>query len=173
MFTEDVAINALSRSKFSGGDTAISKLNSAEKNVSIQVHQAEFDWITNINAFQRLKHLITLKDNWDGYGAAGFSRQHIQRALDLFAVTQCYFNAHNLRFSLLSPFIAPCSDGAILFEWCGRRFPDRQLEIFIPVDLEQPFEYLKSDHESDEDGNFTDVDFVISLLEWLMETGVE
>ena len=86
---------------------------------------------------------------------------------------QGYFYTNKLNFSRLSPFIAPCSDGAILFEWSGNRFPARQLEIFVPANLEQPFEYLKSDRHSDEDGNFTDLSFAISLLEWLMETGVE
>ncbi|GBO53568.1 hypothetical protein APA_1475 [Pseudanabaena sp. lw0831] len=173
---EDVAITALfrPRSKDSNDiDIALSKPKSIIKNVELKVHQSEFDWISNTNAFQRLKHLITLKDNWDGYGAAGFSGQHIHKALDLSEVTRSYFNANNMSFSRLSPFIAPCSDGAILFEWCGKRFPDRQLEIFVPANLEQPFEYLKSDRDSDEEGNFIDVGFAINLLEWLMETEVE
>ncbi len=169
---EDLAITDLSRPS-NNVDIVLSKSKSTINNIELKVHQTEFDWISNTNAFQRLKHLITLQDNWDGYGATGFSRQHIQKALDLFAVIQSYFNAHSLSFSRLSPFIAPCSDGAILFKWCGKRFPDRQLEIFVPANLEQPFEYLKSDCDSDEDGNFIDVGFAVHLLEWLMETEVE
>lgn len=173
MFTEDLAINALSKPRANDIEDIVLSKSTINNIEHLKVHQAEFDWISNTNAFQRLTHLNTLQDNWDGYGAAGFSRQHIHRALDLFEVTRGYFNANNISFSRLSPFIAPCSDGAILFEWGGKRFPDRQLEIFVPANLEQPFEYLKSDHESDDDGNFTDVGFTRSLLEWLMETGVE
>jgi hypothetical protein len=170
---EDVAITANFRPMSDDIDVALSKPKSTIKNVEPRVHQYEFDWISNTNAFQRLKHLITLQDNWDGYGAAGFSRQHIQKALDLFAVIKGYFDDQNLSFSYLSPFIAPCSDGAILFEWCGKRFPNRQLEIFVPANLKQPFEYLKSDCDSDEDGDFMDSSFASSLFKWLMETGVE
>ena len=170
---EDVAITAHFRPMSDDIDVALSKPKSTIKNVELKVHQYEFDWISNTNAFQRLKHLNTLQDNWDGYGAAGFSRQHIHRALDLSEVTRSYFNANNMSFSHLSPFIAPCSDGAILFEWCGKRFPDRQLVIFVPANLEQPFEYLKSDCDSDEDGNFIDVGFANTLLKWLMETEIE
>ena len=117
MFTEDLA-NTLSRPSSNDKDIVLSK--STIKNIEhLKVHQAEFDWTSNTNAFQRLTHLNTLQDNWDGYGAEGFSRQHIYRALDLFEVTRSYFNGNNMSFSRLSPFIAPCSDGAILFEWSG------------------------------------------------------
>jgi hypothetical protein len=78
---KDVAITALFRQISDDIDIALSKPKSTIKNVELKVHQPEFDWISNTNAFQRLKHLDTLQDNWDGYGAAGFSRQHIHRAI--------------------------------------------------------------------------------------------
>jgi len=167
--SQDVAITIASRPSFIGGDTALSKSSTAaNNNFPIQVYQTEFDWITNTNAFQRLKHLITLKDNWDGYGATEFSKQHIDKALELFTVIQSYFNASNLSFSHFSPFIAPCSDGAILFEWSGKRFPDRELEIFVTTKLTDPFEYLKSNQDCEEEGRFADLGCVIPLLEWLL-----
>jgi hypothetical protein len=167
--SQDVAITVPVRPSFIGGDTAVSKSNTtANNNFPIQVHQTEFDWISNTNAFQRLKHLITLKDNWDGYGATEFNKQHINKALELFAIIKSYFNSKNLSFSHFSPFIAPCSDGAILFEWRGKKFPDRELEIFVTTKLTEPIEYLKSNQDCEEESSFEDIGFVIPLLEWLM-----
>ncbi len=151
--------------------TNSAKLDPSVSNKLIQVHQAEFDWIHNTNAFQRLKHLSSLKDNWDGYGAQTFTRQHIQRALDLFEASQDYFNKNNLSFSHYSPFIAPCSDGEILFEWRGRLFPQRDLEIFVSRNLSQPFTYLKTDlmTNTDTEDSFVDPNFGHTLLKWLLE----
>jgi hypothetical protein len=126
----------------------------------------------NTNAFQRLKHLITLKDNWDGYGAKRFTIQHIRRALDLFAIVQSHFNDRELNFSHLSPFVAPCSDGAILFEWGGKRFPERELEIFVPANPDDPFEYLKNYDDINEDGSFTETNLTHTLLEWLLDSKI-
>ena len=168
----DVAI-ASQQLQTEGGSRyiSVSSVQPAIQNAHLQLQQTEFDWVNNTNAFQRLKNLSSLENNWDGYGASRFTRQHIRKALDLFAAVQAYFNDNNLSFSHFSPFIAPCSDGAILFEWGGKRFRDRQLEIFVPATLQEPFEYeyLKSSFDIDQEDIFTEINLTNELLEWLFE----
>ncbi len=165
----DIAI-AAPQPVAAGVDTALSSMSNLQtpQHAHLQARQTEFDWINNTNAFQRLKHLVTLKDNWDGYGATKFTRQQVERALDLFSVVYSYFISRDLNFSHVSPFIAPCSDGAILFEWAGKRFPDRDLEIYVPADLDKPFEYLKTDQKEAE-GVLSDPKEVLPLLSWLFK----
>lgn len=137
------------------------------QHVHLQAQQTEFDWINNTNAFQRIKHLVTLKDNWDGYGAPKFTRHKVERALELFSAIYSYFIYRDLSFSCFSPFIAPCSDGAILFEWVGKKFPDRDLEIYVPAHLDKPFEYLRNDQDIETEGFLSEPKEVLPLLSWL------
>lgn len=127
---------------------------------------SEFDWAKNTNPFQRIRHLLTLENNWDGYGAPRFSRPHIKRALELYSSIYGYYLAQEIDFSQKAPFIAPCSNGSILFEWVGKRFPDRELEIFVPSAMECPLEYLKSAEDLEEEENFS-IGETVSLLNWL------
>lgn len=131
--------------------------------------QVEFDWAKNTNPFQRIKNLLTFEDNWDGYGAPKFSRIQINRALELYSRIYAYYLSQEINFSQNAPFIAPCSNGSILFEWVGKRFPDKELEIFVPSDLESPLEYLKSAEDIEEEKNFY-IDEIVSLLDWLFAT---
>lgn len=128
--------------------------------------QVEFDWATNTNPFQRLKNLLTLEDNWDGYGAPKFSRPQINRALELYSSIYDYYLSQEINFSQNAPFIAPCSNGSILFEWAGRRFPNKELEIFVTLAMDSPLEYLKSAEDIEEEDNFA-IDEIVSLLDWL------
>jgi hypothetical protein len=152
-------------------DTALTSKSNLPtlQHVHLQAQQTEFDWINNTNAFQRIKHLVTLKDNWDGYGAPKFARHQVERALELFSAIYSYFIDKDLSFSHFSPFIAPCSDGAILFQWVGKRFPDRDLEIYVPAHPDQPFEYLKNDQGTEAEGVLSAPKEVLPLLSWLFE----
>lgn len=139
------------------------------QHVSLQTSQTEFDWISNTNAFQRLKNIQTLEDNWDGYGTCKFSREQVSRAFDLYSSIYDYYLAKEIKFSQLSPFIAPGSDGSILFEWAGQRFPTRELEVFVPSATEDEFEYLKCSGIQDEEGKFS-IQEIETLLDWLFAT---
>jgi hypothetical protein len=136
---------------------------------SFQASKPEFDWGDNTNAFQRIKGLLSLPDNWDGYGAQVFSRQQVQKALDLYSEIYQYYFDYEIDFSELYPFIAPCSDGSILFEWSGNRFPHKQLEIFIASSSEEDFfECLKSSEEDDQELNVS-LKEVSPFLDWLFD----
>ncbi len=123
----------------------------------------------NTNSFQRIKDLLTFENNWDGYGAPKFSRLQISRALELCSRIYDYYLSQEIKFSQNAPFIAPCSNGFILFEWGGRRFPDKELEIFVPSAMDSPLEYLKSAEDIEEEENFC-IDEIVSLLDWLFAT---
>lgn len=131
--------------------------------------QVAFDWARNTNPFQRLRNLLTLDKNWDGYGAPPFLRPQVARAFDLYSNIHSYYLSREMIFSRLSPFIAPCSNGAILFEWAGRRFPNRELEIFVPSAMESPLEFLRCADDLEEEGTFI-ADEVHILLNWLFAT---
>lgn len=168
-YSRDVAVNSLSgqyQTKFEVSNTARSQLLHP---TSLKTSQAEFDWIRNTNPFQRLRNLLTLEDNWDYYGAPAFLRPQIVRAFELYSNIYSYYLSKEMNFSQLSPFIAPCSNGAILFEWAGQRFPHRELEIFVPSTMESPLEVLKCADDLEEEGIFV-ADEVNTLLNWLFAT---
>lgn len=130
--------------------------------------QQAFDWQKNTNAYQRIIHLSDLEDKWDGYNAPKFSSSQVDLALTLYSNLRTYSISRELDFSKIEPFIAPCSDGMVLFEWAGFRFPSRQLEIYIPVSAENTLEYLKTDEKSEEEGEF-DLEQLYFILDWLFK----
>ena len=91
-------------------------------------------------------------------------------ALTLYSNLRTYCIYKRIDFLTVEPFVAPCSDGTILFEWAGKRFPSRQLEIYIPVDGVATFEYLKTDGENEEEieGEFN-LEQLYSILDWLFK----
>ncbi|GAB1539847.1 hypothetical protein NUACC21_25150 [Scytonema sp. NUACC21] len=129
--------------------------------------QQVFDWRKNTNAYQRIIHLSDLEDKWDGYDAPKFSKEQIDLALSLYAYFRTYCINRGLDFSKIEPFIAPCSDGKILFEWAGKRFSSRQLEIYIPLEAEDKLEYLKTEGNSDIEEE-CHIEELYSILDWLL-----
>jgi hypothetical protein len=130
-----------------------------------------FDWANNTNAFQRIKAMLSLQAGWDNYSAPAFSLLQVRKALSLCTIVYEYYLTRNLKFLENQPFIAPGSDGSILFEWSGQRFPIRDLEISV-VDSKPDvlLEYLKSSFEGEEEGQlvFNKVQ-VHCLLDWLFK----
>lgn len=130
--------------------------------------QQIFDWQKNTNAYQRIIHLSDLEDKWDGYDAPKFSKEQIDLALNLYSNIRTYCISRGLDFLKVEPFIAPCSNGMILFEWAGQRFPGRQLEIYIPVSAEDKLEYLKTEGNSDIEAELH-LEELYSVLNWLFK----
>ncbi|MDB9449959.1 MULTISPECIES: hypothetical protein [Aphanizomenonaceae] len=128
--------------------------------------QEEFDWQKNRNAYQRIIHLSDLEDKWDGYNAPQFSKQQIDLSLTLYSHLRSYSIDRNIDFDKIEPFVAPCSDGMILFEWSGKRFPNKQLELYVPISAEHPFEFLKTEGNSEVEGEFN-LDELYPILDWL------
>jgi len=116
-----------------------------------------------------IKNLLELKHNWDGYGAYKFTKSHIDRALELYSAIHNYYLTNQIDLSLL-PFIAPCSNNYILFDWTGKKFTDKELEIYVSCYLDAPLEYLKEEYRdtsnSEEEGCFS-MEKVNTLLDWL------
>lgn len=137
--------------------------------IDTRKHQT-FDWHHNTNAYQRIIHLSDLEDKWDSYNAPQFSKEQIDLALTLYSNLRTYCICKGIDFLAVEPFVAPSSDGTILFEWGGKRFPSRQLEIYIPVDGVGTFEYLKTDGENEEEkeGEFN-LEQLYSILDWLFK----
>lgn len=129
-----------------------------------------FDWKETQNAFQRIIHLADLPERWDGYAAPKFQRKQINRAVEIFQLLQDYSKKNSVDWKYLEPFIAPGSDGSILFEWAGQRFKLKNLEIYIPQDLNHSLEYLKTDIKlnTDVEGECKNSG-VRELLDWLLK----
>jgi hypothetical protein len=131
--------------------------------------EKSFDWKENQNAFQRLIHLADLPERWDGYTAPRFPRHQINRAIEIFQSLQDYSKKLGIDWQKIEPFIAPSSDGSILFEWSGQRFKQRNLEIYIPQELNHFLEYLKTDIALDNDTEGEcQTSQVSDLLGWLL-----
>ena len=148
--------------------------NSAEFNsTSIADSDRNFDWKQNCNAFQRLKHLADLPEKWDGYDAPKFSRKQINHALGIFSFIQSYSKKHQIEWKQIEPFIAPSSDGSILFEWAGERFSQRNLEIYVTKEPNLSIEYLKTDIEMDSDvEEKCQMNEISDLLDWLLTSTI-
>lgn len=136
------------------------------ESISYDINKNEFDWINNINPLDRIYHLRNLPENWDNYGASGFSEEHIERAKKIYL--QFIEYSFSLQEQLLDirPFVAPCSDGSILFEWAGKRFPIRQLEIYIPRDINSNLLYLQSSDNFEDEAEISESCLSI-LFNWL------
>jgi hypothetical protein len=132
--------------------------------------QEPFDWEKTTNAYQRIVHLVDLEDKWDGYNAPVFSNKQIDVALDIYSRTRVYAIDKGLNFSKIEPFIAPCSDGSILFEWAGSRFSSRQLEVYIPKggEVEELIGYFKSVEDSEEEEGELSLNKLYHILDWLL-----
>jgi hypothetical protein len=162
--TDQISLNSTTPYLKDVAITTSDSLLLEKKNLSSS--QLTFDWSTNRNPFQRLKNLLFLEENWDGYGAPQFSRTQVYRAFDLYSNVYSYYLSKGISFSEHSPFIAPGSDGTVLFEWAGRRFPRRTLEIFVPSDSSIPLEYFQNEAGSEGEGLFF-IDEIDGLLDWL------
>lgn len=128
--------------------------------------QEEFDWRKDRNAYQRIIHLSDLDDKWDGYNAPQFSKKQVDLSLTLYSHLRSYCIDRNIDFAKIEPFVAPCSDGMILFEWSGKRFPSKQLEIYVSSSNQYAFEFLKTEGDSDVEGEFN-IDELYLILDWL------
>jgi hypothetical protein len=165
--SRDVAVTVDPQGRRPSFDTSSSATEcSFSTHANFQSSQTEFDWIENTNPFQRLRNLLTLENNWDGYGAPKFTRDQVSKAFDLYSSVYGYYLSKKISFTHQSPFVAPCSDGSILFEWVGQRFPVKELEIFVPSIIANPFQYLKSSEKFEEEGDCS-LETVTGLLDWL------
>ncbi|MEA5470569.1 hypothetical protein [Spirulina sp. 06S082] len=136
------------------------------ESVEFRQNQTEFDWSKNTNPFDRISHLRDLQENWDNYGAPSFSEQQINRAIRIYLQFLDYSFSQQDNYLDIRPFVAPSSDGSILLEWGGNRFPIRQLELYIPADLESDLQYLKSSAIDDEEGDINENKLSV-LFSWL------
>lgn len=117
---------------------------------------------------KKLLEISNLPHNWDGYNSSIFPRCQVDRAERLYIRICNYYESKGIDIETMTPFVAPCSgiNGDILFDWCGDRFPDKELEVYIPKDKEVMIHYLKSDSEGELEGNTLEND-LSELLDWL------
>ena len=131
-----------------------------------------FDWITVDNPFQRIIHLRNLEDNWDGYGAKKIDNSLIDKCLNFYCQISSFINTRNLDFDKFKPFIAPASNSSVLFEWAGKRFPNKNLEIYVDCynQLEINCYDLIEDTDKTNLVNITEFNKVQQALIWLIES---
>jgi hypothetical protein len=119
-------------------------------------------------SLNRIVSFSNFERNWDSYGAEPFKPATIARALYLF--TNILEGIEQRRKSVPLPFIAPCSDGGIQFEW---ETCNKELTIVVPPDASQPLEYLlvysKTSHEVQEvEGTFDIVTKAVEAVDCLL-----
>lgn len=136
--------------------------------IAFKKSQTEFDWINNTNPFERIYNLRDLPKNWDNYGASSFPEEQIERATQVYVQFLLWSFSYPEKLLDIQPFVAPCSDGTILLEWAGNRFPLRQLELYIPRDLKSNLQYLKSSATLEEEAEISENELSI-LFGWLFE----
>jgi len=105
-------------------------------------------------SINRIASFSDFKENWDSYGAKPIQSLTIARAINLFSVIVDEIG--RLGKAVPLPFIAPCSDGGIQFEW---EMCNKELTIVIPPNISQSLEYLwvyslATDEEHEKEGIF-------------------
>jgi hypothetical protein len=115
--------------------------------------------------------MLSLQAGWDNYRAPAFTRAQIRKALGLYTIVYEYYLARDFRFLEKQPFIAPGSDGSILFEWSGNRFLTKELEISVVYsESDIVLEYLKNSPQGEEEGQLALNKIQVHLLlDWLFE----
>lgn len=119
-------------------------------------------------SLNRIVSFSSFEENWDSYGAKPFKPATIARALYLF--TNILEGIERLGKSVPVPFIAPCSDGGIQFEW---ETCNKELTIVIPPDESLPLEYLLvysgiSHEEQEFEGTFDTVERAVESVNCLL-----
>jgi hypothetical protein len=107
-------------------------------------------------AIARLRELIQLPDDWDGYGSPRVTQVAQQRAMELLSEMRSY--------AIPSMRIDAVPGGGLQFDWrIGRR------EIELEVLPDGNVEYLASEGANSHEGSVLDETVVQQLLQWLME----
>ncbi len=114
----------------------------------------------------RFNKFETLKAGWDTYGAQPIKKETINRAIEFFC-SLLYANNYK---ALPIPFVVPCADGGITFEWktCFKEFYHT-----IPADKKQAYPYYKInklDARDEYEGETFDTREIIGLItNWLIK----
>ncbi len=84
--------------------------------------------------------------NWDSYDADPIRDSTVDRAI---MFLQELYELLDSRMAIPIPFVAPCANGRILFEF---RHGERELEFEIPVQNDAPVEYFRCYGEDEREG---------------------
>ena len=103
-----------------------------------------------------------LEENWDSYGAVPITSDTITRALDLVDRLAVILLGHYS--DIPEPFVAPCSDGGIQFEWDN---DGRELEIVVSPDR-LPLRYFHIQGDEEGSGIISPDTQLKSLMDWLV-----
>lgn len=123
----------------------------------------------SISIVERLKGFKSLKEGWDSYSAKPIEWSAINRAIGF--VCHVLYNIDSQNKDVIPhPFIVPCSDGGIQFEWSTCY---KELTLTIPEKETEPIEYLKADmtsgEEKEEEGEASSISDIVSLVtDWLL-----
>lgn len=123
----------------------------------------------SVSLVERLKSFKSLNAGWDSYGAKPIEWSVINRAIEFVCHVLYDIDSQN-KDVVPHPFIAPCSDGSIQFEWSTCY---KELTLSIPEKETKPIEYLKADmtsgEEKEEEGEASSINDIVSLVtDWLL-----
>lgn len=113
------------------------------------------------DAIRKITELSKLPGNWDSYGAATINEKTIERAIDFI------LDLMNIKelLKLDQPFVLPCPDGSIQFEWY---YENKELEIEIPYPSEEQVGFLRKYGDILEEGSCSYKE-AIEQLHWLFQ----
>lgn len=107
-----------------------------------------------------------LKSGWDTYQAKVINVKTIVNAIDIISKIISSINLNDI-INIPIPFVAPLSNGGILFEWSTLY---REIEFSIPEKSNKPFQYLitvKHPFYEKEDEVYSSEELVNIVINWL------
>lgn len=87
------------------------------------------------------RHMLELRENWDGEGATAISEATWQRAIDFVLRTSTEL-CDRFQVSPPVPDLAPVPDGSVDIDW---RFDGHELVVNVPTDSSASAEYYGDD----------------------------
>ncbi len=112
------------------------------------------------DTIRKICELGNLHDNWDSYGAYRINENTIERAVDFLLYI---INNRNLS-SINQPYVLPCPNGSIQFEW---NYGRKDLEIMIPNNSQEQIVFVRDEDSNIEEGK-TDHRGAILQIYWLI-----
>lgn len=108
----------------------------------------------------QIDNFSNLPENWDSYNANTIDAPVLNRAKRL--IRDMFFIFNDKGKSLPEPFVSPCPDGSIQFEW---DLASKEIEILIPYSEQAAISYLTVENDVFSEAKITDNEELSDLFE--------
>ena len=114
------------------------------------------------DVLRKIEDIIKLPNNWDSYNAVRISNKTSDRAIRF--LRELFKALNDKGKALPKPFVVPCPDGSIQFEW---EKSSKGLEVIIPYSKDDRIGFLKVQGNDYEEGFVDNPEDLLEYLIWI------